>query len=200
MKGKMKSASLFLLALVLCSCATTREVTQQEAIEIARKQLVTARPDLKVMEAIPDDCIISLTYSSDGVPHMVKMIGFEATDRTVEKKCVYYVTVFPNGKTGEIRISPTCNVTSHDIGRRCKITEILTIEAHSGSPLEPGMITHVKRGQTWYTEYVGILFEVTDTYLRVKVPYPDRPNHPAAYTAAGVSRKNVVAFEFLDKQ
>ena len=188
----MKSASIFLLALVLCSCATTREVTQQEAVEIAGKQLVIAWPNLEVMRAIPDE--FSVTYSSDRVLQTEWRIGFEATDRRVDKNCVYYVTVFPDGKTGEIRISPTCDVTSRDIGRRCKIVAVRAGWCENGTPPPAGMITNEKRGQT---VYVGTLSKVTDTQLEIKAPFTD---FPTDYKFAAVSRKNVVAFEFLDKQ
>ena len=195
MKGKMKSASLFLLALVLCSCATVKTVTYQEAVEIAGKQLVIAWPNLEVMRAIPDE--FSVTYSSDRVLQTEWRIGFEATDRRVDKNCVYYVTVFPDGKTGEIRIDLTCNVTSRDIGRWCKITHDTGMVISTGPAPPSGMITREKRGQTWYDVYVGILSKITDTDLWIEAPYPDRPT---SSKSAGVSRKNVVAFEFIDKQ
>ena len=50
MKGKMKSAALFLLALVLCSCAMAQEMAVQEVTDNARKQLAVAQPDLAVTE------------------------------------------------------------------------------------------------------------------------------------------------------
>ena len=91
-----------IIAVVPCSCDPTKIVTKQEAIDIARKQLVTARPDLEVMETVPGEMFVPEGPHSGGGPKWV--IGFKTKDKKTGRAWRYYVTVCPDGTTDKGRI------------------------------------------------------------------------------------------------
>lgn len=89
---------------MICSCAnTTNTIKEKDAITIARKQLVIARPGLTIIASVGGNNFVSAGPTSGGGPKWV--IGFETIDKTTRRHSIYYVTVFPDGRTGphEIR-------------------------------------------------------------------------------------------------
>lgn len=79
-----------------------KTVAEQEAVEIARSQLVAARTDLKVLNITHGDCFVGPGPHSGGGPKWV--VGFETVDKISGTKSVYYVTVFPDGRTSDREI------------------------------------------------------------------------------------------------
>jgi hypothetical protein len=81
-----------------------KPITEQQALEIAKKQLASARPDLDVKDPVPDNRFVPAGPASGGGPKWV--IGFETIDRNSGRKWICYVTVFPDGQTSEKEIRP----------------------------------------------------------------------------------------------
>jgi len=91
-------------ALVFAEVAPSGNLTEQEALQVARKQLVSARPDLEIQAPIPGKWFVPAGPHSAGGPKWV--IGFETTGKKNGKRWIYYVTVFPDGRTSEREIRP----------------------------------------------------------------------------------------------
>src|SRR5437764_900150 len=90
-----------IIALTVSACTDTspaKVVTEKEAVRIAKQQLVTARPDLEIREHYDTGGeFVPAGPTSGGGPKWV--IGFWTTDRKTGWKWIYYVTVFPDGRT-----------------------------------------------------------------------------------------------------
>ncbi len=95
-----------ILAFAVSASAETppaKTITEQEAVDIARKQLVAARPDLDVKDPVHfGNRFVPAGPGSGGGPKWV--IGFGTKDRKSSKDGIYYVTVFPDGRTSEKEI------------------------------------------------------------------------------------------------
>lgn len=96
----------FLVALVLTLTASVRAetpsskaVTEQEAVQIARDQLAFARPSLEIEGRVPYSGFVPVGPESGGGPKWV--IGFSTTDRKSSEQKIYYVTIFPDGRTSK---------------------------------------------------------------------------------------------------
>lgn len=99
--------TVIIFALVVSVCADTpptKLVTEQEAVRIARDQIVTTRPDLEVTDRLPYSGFVPAGPTSGGVPKWV--IAFSTADRKSSQKRVYYVTVFPDGRTSKDEVRP----------------------------------------------------------------------------------------------
>lgn len=79
-----------------------KTITEQEAVDIAKAQLVAARPDLRVLNPTPYDRFVGPGPHSGGGPKWV--VGFDTVDKKSDAKSVYCVTVFPDGRTSDQEI------------------------------------------------------------------------------------------------
>jgi hypothetical protein len=100
-----------LLCFFLCLAATgslsssAEPILKDDAIVAARKLIISLKPTLELTDASPVPYFVPAGPSSGGGPKWV--IGFTAQDTKTKEKDIYYVTVFPDGKTdGQVRMGP----------------------------------------------------------------------------------------------
>ena len=103
---RLLAAIVFTVAIsVQASTPSAKVVSEQDAVQIAKSQLLTSRPDLEVVDRVPyGNDFVSAGPESGGGPKWV--IGFLTTERKSGRKLVYYVTVFPDGRTSKDEIRP----------------------------------------------------------------------------------------------
>jgi hypothetical protein len=102
---------LSLMATFSFSAYAGSQITKEDAVAMAAKFISSSRPTLKLTKDPAVPYFVPAGPSSGGGPKWV--IGFTAIDTKTKEKDIYYVTVFPNGKTqGQVIMGPRMGAVS----------------------------------------------------------------------------------------